>query len=88
MLIRSIPLLGELTGGWRLVVNKKSGDVAVINGTKLRAWNFRLSKPVQVMSANHKRAFAFAGEPWRVAHIQQKGPTWFLELLDTRLPGF
>jgi len=88
MLIRSIPLLGELKGGWRLVVNKKSGDVAVINGTKLRAWNFRLSKPVQVMAASHKRAFAFAGEPWRVAHILQKGPAWFLELLDTRLPGF
>ncbi len=88
MLIKSIPLLGELKGGWRLVVNKKSGDVAVINGTKLRAWNFRLSKPTQVMPANHKRAFAFAGEPWMVARVQQKGPAWFLELLDIRLQGF
>jgi serine/threonine protein kinase/WD40 repeat protein len=88
MLIKSVPLLGEFKGGWRLVVNKKSGDVAVINGTKLRAWNFRPSKPIQVMPANSKRGFAFAGEPWRIARVQQKGPAWFLELLDTRLPGF
>jgi serine/threonine protein kinase/WD40 repeat protein len=88
MLIKSVPLLGEFKGGWRLVVNKKSGDVAVINGTKLRAWNFRPSKPIQVMPATTKRGFAFAGEPWRIARVQQKGPGWFLELLDTRLPGF
>ena len=88
MLIRSVPLLGEFKGGWRLVVHKKSGDVAVINGTKLRAWNFRPSKPIQVMPATIKRGFAFAGEPWRIARVQQKAPGWFLELLDTRLPGF
>ncbi|MBJ7391859.1 MAG: hypothetical protein JHC85_09845, partial [Chthoniobacterales bacterium] len=55
MLIKSVPLLGEFKGGWRLVVNKKSGDVAVINGTRLSAWNFRPSKPIQVMPANNKR---------------------------------
>ena len=88
MLIKAIPLLGQLKGGWRLVVNKKSGDVAVINGTNLRAWNFRLSKPAQVMPTSHKRAFIFAGEPWRIARLQQKGPSWFVELLDTRQPGF
>jgi serine/threonine protein kinase/WD40 repeat protein len=88
MLIKSVPLLGEFKGGWRLVVNKKSGDVAVINGTKLRAWNFRPSKPLQVMPANNKRGFAFAGEPWRIARALQKPAGWFLELLDTRLPGF
>jgi serine/threonine protein kinase/WD40 repeat protein len=88
LLIRSIPLLGELKGGWRLVVNKKSGDVAVVNGTKLRAWNFRPSIPTHVMPTNNKRSFAFAGEPWRVARIQQTGQAAFLELLDTRMPGF
>jgi serine/threonine protein kinase/WD40 repeat protein len=88
MLIKAIPLLGQLKGGWRLVVNKKSGDVAVINGTNLRSWNFRLSKPVQVLPTTHKRAFTFAGEPWRVARLQQKAQAWFLELLDTRQPGF
>jgi WD40 repeat protein len=88
MLIKAIPLLGQLKGGWRLVVNKKSGDVAVINGTRLRAWNFRLSKPSHVLPTVHKRSFAFAGEPWRVARIQQKGQAWFLEVLDTRIQGF
>jgi WD40 repeat protein len=88
MLIKAIPLLGQLKGGWRLVVNKKSGDVAVINGTKLRAWNFRPSKPSHVVPTNHKRSFVFAGEPWRVARIQQKAQTWFLEILDTRIQGF
>jgi WD40 repeat protein len=88
MLIKAVPLLGQLKGGWRLVVNKKSGDVAVINGTNLRAWNFRLSKPVQVLPTTHKRAFTFAGEPWRVARLHQKAQAWFVELLDTRQPGF
>jgi WD40 repeat protein len=62
--------------------------VAVINGTNLRAWNFRLSKPTQVMPASHRRAFAFAGEPWRVARLQQRNNGWFVELLDTRQQGF
>jgi serine/threonine protein kinase/WD40 repeat protein len=88
MLIKAIPLLGQLKGGWRLVVNKKSGDVAVVNGTNLRAWNFRLSKPSHVLPTSHKRSFAFAGESWRVARIQQKAQAWFLEILDTRIPGF
>ncbi len=88
MLIKSVPLLGVFKGGWRLVVHKKSGAVAVINGTNLRAWNFRPSKPIQIMPAMYKRGFAFAGEPWRIARVQQKGTGLFLELLDTRLPGF
>jgi hypothetical protein len=62
--------------------------VAVINGTKLRAWNFQLSKPTKIAAAQHKRAFAFAGEPWMLARVVQKASGASVELLDTRLPDF
>ena len=84
LLVKSIPILGNLKGGWKLAVQPKSGDVAVINGTKLWAWNFRASKPEKSIAAG-ARSFEFAGEPWRVVRTSGGAK---LEILDTRLPEF
>jgi len=84
LLVKSIPILGNLKGGWKLAVQPKSGDVAVVNGTKLWAWNFRTSKPEKSIAAN-ARSLEFAGEPWRV--VRTNGGS-ALEILDTRLPDF
>ncbi len=81
--VKSVPLLGNLKGGWKLAAHPASGDVAVINGTKLRSWNFQISKPVTSLEAT-ARSFEFLGEPGLVAKC--KGTS--LELFDTRLPHF
>ena len=84
LLVKSMPILGNLKGGWKLAVQPKSGDVAVVNGTKLWAWNFQTSKPEKSISAN-ARSLEFAGEPWRVVRANGGAA---LEILDTRLPDF
>ncbi|NBV33617.1 MAG: hypothetical protein EBR81_07490 [Proteobacteria bacterium] len=84
LLVKSIPILGNLKGGWKLALQPKSGDVAVVNGTKLWAWNFRASKPEKSVAAN-ARSLEFAGEPWRVVRTNGGAA---LEILDTRLPDF
>lgn len=87
-LIKSQLLLGNAKGGWRLAIHPISGDVAVANGAKLKAWNFQTSKPSKNLGTVPKRSFEFVGEPWRIARLfnRQQGPT--LEVLDLRKPEF
>ncbi|NBV85698.1 MAG: hypothetical protein EBS01_05435, partial [Verrucomicrobia bacterium] len=81
--VKSLPLLGNLKGGWKLAAHPGSGDVAVINGTKLRSWNFQISRPSKSLEAAG-RSFEFLGEPGLM--VKCKGTS--LELVDTRLPHF
>jgi WD40 repeat protein len=87
LLIKSVPLLGSMRGGWRLAVHPKSGDVAVVNGSKLRAWNFQSSKPVTTFGAS-PRSFDFLGESWRVVRLNGYGADATLEIFDTRMADF
>ncbi|RFC46278.1 MAG: pTyr [Verrucomicrobia bacterium] len=87
LLVKSMPLLGNMKGGWRLVVHPKTGDVAVVNGKKLRAWNFQPSKPVTTLMSQ-SRGFDFLGEPWRLARISGNGSESAVEIFDTRLTDY
>jgi WD40 repeat protein len=82
-----MPLLGNMKGGWRMAVHPKTGDVAVINGNKLRGWNFQTSKASKKFDSN-ARSFDFAGEPWRLARVAGQWQNAVLEILDTRIAGF
>jgi len=87
LLVKSKPLLGNMKGGWRLVAHPKTGDVAVVNGYKLRAWNFQPSKPVTTF-ISAPRNFDFLGEPWRLARVSGSGDDASVEVYDTRIPDY
>ena len=87
LLIKSVPVLGGLKGGWRLVVHPKSGEAAVVNGTRLRVWRFQVAKPIKSFLCNGRFSNVFLDSPGQLLRIQSRGPV-FLEGLDLRNPDF
>jgi WD40 repeat protein len=87
LLIKSMPLLGNMKGGWMLAVHPQTGDVAVVNGKKLRCWNFQTSKPLTSFPA-YARGFDFLGEPWRLVRTLGSSNDSVVEVLDTRIPDY
>lgn len=81
MLLKTIPILGGLKGGWKLAVHPNTDDVAVINGNSLRVWHFNFSKPEQTFTSIGSQ-FAFLSTPGRLARFSKKEDTWLLDTLQ------
>ena len=87
LLIKSVPVLGGLKGGWRLAVHPKSGEVAVVNGSRLRTWRFQVAKPLKTFECTGRLSSVFMDSPGQLLRRVNRGPV-FLEGLDLRDPDF
>jgi serine/threonine protein kinase/WD40 repeat protein len=87
LLIKSVPVLGGLKGGWRLAVHPKSGEVAVVNGSRLRVWRFQVAKPLKTFECTGRLSCVFLDSPGQLLRRANRGPA-FLEGLDIRDPDF